>query len=374
MLRRPALLLSVFPALLLIAACNEKPVTEALDVTRPVKTMLIGTAETGGMRSFPAYIDAHRRAEMAFRVPGKVSELLVKEGEEVVEGQEVAKLDPTDFQIVVNDRQATFDNASKNFERAKDLVKQDFISQKDYDQLEAEFKNSRAALNTARQDLEYTSLRVPFAGSIAKRHIEQFEEVRAKQPVLSLQDVTSLEVKFNIPESIIRGIRIDEDEQGKPRDRVRVFATFENLPGEEIPLSFKEVSTKADERTQTFEVTYTMQQLDRSMILPGMTAMVTVDLSQVKSELMVFAVPVSAVVGDYKLEPKVWMVDMESMTVRPKAVKVGHMLGSSIEVLDGLEPDNRIVIAGTPFMVDGMKVTLMPELEQAEPRPDDPKQ
>lgn len=358
--------------LLLLVGCGEEPVPEVQDVSRPVKTLLIEVPESSGVRNFPARIDAHRKAELAFRVPGKVQELLVKEGDQVKEGQEVAKLDPTDFQIVVNDRQATFDNAKKNFSRAKELIKKGNISKMDYDRLEAEFKNTRAALNTASQDLEYTNLKAPFTGSIAKRHIQRFEEVQAKQEVLSLQDVTMLEVKFDVPESIVRGIRTDESEKAT-RDLVKLFATFEDLPGQEFPLSFKEVATKADAKTQTFEVTYTMEQLAEATVLPGMTATVTLDLTALGNAAVVFTVPVSAVVGDSKLDPRVWTVDQQSMTVKSHPVKVGRMLGDDIEVLEGLEPGSRIVTAGTPFLVEGMKVTLMPTPEQAEPRSDDPK-
>jgi RND family efflux transporter MFP subunit len=365
--------LSLILIAVLVGACAEKQPVQQADPVRPVKTMLIEAPETGGVRKFPARIDANRKAELAFRVPGKVQELLVKEGDRVTEGQEVAMLDPTDFQIVVNDRQATFSAANNNFKRAKGLIKDGFISQMDYDRLEAEFRNARAALETARQDLAYTSLKAPFSGSIAKRHIQRFEEVQAKQPVLSLQNVELLEVKFDIPESIVRGIRAAEDGEGAVRDRIRIFATFENLPGREFPMSFKEVATKADAKTQTFEVTYTMEQLADATILPGMTATVTADFSPFEAGAAVFAVPVSAVVGDYKLDPRIWAVDMQSMAVKPQPVKVGRMLGDSIEVLGGLEPGSRIVTAGTPFLVEGMKVTLLPELEQAEPRPDDPR-
>jgi len=358
---------------MLLGACAEKEPVQQADPVRPVKTMLIEAPEIGGVRNFPARIDANRKAELAFRVPGKVQELLVKEGDQVTEGQEVAMLDSTDFQIVVNDRQASYSAANNNFKRAKGLIKDGFISQMDYDRLEAEFKNARAALATARQDLAYTSLKAPFAGSIAKRHIQRFEEVTAKQPVLSLQNVQLLEVKFDIPESIVRGIRASEEDQQKASDLVTMFATFEDLPGRRLPLSFKEVATKADAKTQTFEVTYTMEQLVDATILPGMTATVTADFSEFETKAVVFAVPVSAVVGDYKMDPRVWAVDKQSMAVKPQPVKVGRMLGDSIEVLGGLEPGSRIVTAGTPFLVEGMKVSLMQELEQAEPRPDDPK-
>ncbi|HBH35995.1 MAG TPA: efflux RND transporter periplasmic adaptor subunit [Gammaproteobacteria bacterium] len=336
--------------------------------------MLMEAPDTHGVRNFPARIDANRKAELAFRVPGKVQELLVKEGDPVTEGQDVAKLDLTDFQIVVNDRQATFDNANKNFNRAKKLIEEGHISKVDYDRLEREFKNAGAALETARQDLEYTSLKAPFAGSIAKRHIERFEEVEAKQTVLSLQDVTVLVVKFDVPEAIIRDIRADRTRTGEGRDRVKFFATFENLPGQQFPLSFREAATRADPKTQTFEITFTMEQVAEATILPGMTATVTADLTALGEIGIVFTVPVSAVVGDYKLDPRVWTVDEQSMTVKPQEVKVGRMLGDNIEVLEGLEAGNRIVTAGTPFLVEGMKVTLMPTSEQAEPRADDPKQ
>ncbi len=364
-----ALILSA--PLLLLAGCGEEPPPETPDVSRPVKTVKIETPVTGGVRNFPARIDAADKAELAFRVPGKVQSLKVKEGDRVEAGQLVAELDPKDYEIVLNDRQATYDNSVKNYERAKGLIKKGFISQMDYDRLEAEFKNSRAALNAARQDLSYTKLEAPFKGLIAKRYIQQFEEVLAKQVVLDLQNVNALDVKFDVPESIIRGIRADEEERAQRRDAIKVTARFEGLPGQQFELKFKEVATKADPQTQTFEVTYLMDQVESATILPGMTANVTLDLSQLGDMEAVFSVPVSAVVGDYKLDPRAWVVDEVTMTVSPQSV--GRMMGEDIEVLEGLEPGMRIVTAGTPFLVEGMKVTLMANLEQAEPRPDDSK-
>ena len=357
----------------LLAGCSEEqpPQTEA--VPRPVKTMVIGGADATGVRSFPARIAAAARADLAFRVSGTVQDLPVKEGDRLKQGDLVARLDPTDYQIVVNDRQASFDKAKKNFERGKQLVDSGAISQRDFDRMEADFKSSQANLDTATQDLAYTELKAPFDGMIATRLVERFEEVQAKQAIAVLQNVDMLEVKFDIPESIIRGIRASGEEQRKKevRNNIKVVASFQEQPGREYPLTFKELSTKADAKTQTFEATYLMKQWEQGMVLPGMTANVTVDLSQYSSGEMTFNVPVSAVVGDYKLDPQVWTVDEASMTVSPRTVKIGYLVGDGIEVLEGLEPGARVVTAGTPFLVEGMRVTLMPELEQAEPRPED---
>jgi len=242
----------------------------------------------------------------------------------------------------------------------------------DFDRLEAEFKSAQAALETAQQDLTYTELKAPFDGSVARRLVERFEEVQAKQPIAVLQNVNRLEVKFDVPESIIRGVRASRKETGTDaRNGVRVFATFVDQPGREYPLVFKEISTKADPQTQTFEATYLMDQWEKGVVLPGMTASVTVDLAGYVDTAVVVTVPVSAVVGDYKLAPQVWTVDESSMTVSPRAVKIGRLSGNEIELLEGIEPGTRIVTAGTPFLAEGMKVRLMPDIEQAEPRAED---
>ena len=354
------------------AGCAEKQPPQPEAVVRPVKTMVVAGADASGLRSFPARIAAAARADLAFRLPGTVQELPIKEADRLQKGDLVARLDPTDYQIVVDDKQATFDKAKKNFERGEKLIESGAISRVDFDRLEAEFKNARAALKTATQELAYTELRAPFDGMIATREVERFEEVLAKQTIAILQNIEMLEVKFDTPESIIRGIRTGGDDAGKmARDNIQVFASFEGQPGVKYPLVFKEIATKADAKTQTFEVTYLMKQWEQGTVLPGMTATVTMDFSDYIDRLMTFTVPVSAVVGDYKLDPRVWTVDEASMTVSPRPVKVGRLVGHGIEVTEGLEPGARIVTAGTPFLVEGMQVTLMPELEQAEPRPED---
>jgi RND family efflux transporter MFP subunit len=362
-------------ALSLFGCGSEEPEAPPAEVVRPVKTIVVAAPESGGIRHFPARIDANRKAELSFRVSGKVSELAIKEGDRVEEGQLIARLDPTDYQITVNDRQAAFDNAKKNFERAKKLVKKGHISKMDHDRLEAEFKSTRAALNEANQNLSYTELHAPFDGMIAQRYIQAFEEVQAKQPAVALNDVSTLEVKFDVPESIIRGIRTAraDEPQSERAVHIPVYAEFEGMPERRFPLRFKEAATRGDSKTQTFEVTYTMERPDGVALLAGMTANVTVDLSHFLQVGTVVNIPAAAVVGDVALQPKVWVVDANTLTVTPKAVKVGAMAEDDIEVLDGLSPGERIVVAGAPYLVDGMKVTLMPTIEQAEPRKNEPR-
>ncbi|RRJ83486.1 efflux RND transporter periplasmic adaptor subunit [Aestuariirhabdus litorea] len=323
--------------------------------------MVVSSPETASVRVFPGVIDANQKVELAFRVSGKLKSLPVREGEVVTEGQVIAQLDPADYQIVERDRKARYQEAKANFDRAAQLLPQGYISKADYDRLEATFKSADAALSEARQNLEYTTLKAPFSGRVAKRLVENFQEVQAKQTIVELQDTSSLEVKIDIPESDVKRMREDSV-------RPVLVARFGPSQDQNFALKVKEYSTVADTKTQTFRVTLSMDSPTSFTVLPGMTTSVVMhtslgDLTGIASYL----IPLDAVHGDIKLDPQVWVVDASTMTLKGVPVKVGAMHDNSIEVVEGLQEGDRIVTAGVAFLTEGQKVRLMKEIEQAEP-------
>ncbi len=356
--------------LFLLPACQSKDSEPVKEAARPVKTMIIGSAGRGGVRNFPGRVDASVRADLSFRVDGKLAKLPVKEGDDVNRGQVLAELEPTDYQIIVNDKQAGFNRAQADYNRAKKLIGQGHISRMDYDRIEADYKSRLADLNKAKQDLSYTVLKAPFSGTIARRYVQNFEEVVLNEVVFALRDNTLLEVKINVPENIM--LRITSNGEEADED-IPVFASFDSVPGKQYPLTFKEISTKADDKTKTFLATYTMPAPKELSVLPGMTATVTADLSKELSSASqhVYYLPISAVTGDAKLGSRIWVVDEDTMRVHPRPVKLGEMKGSTIEVLEGIEGLERIIIAGAGYMADGMKIRFMDQPEQAEPRAED---
>ncbi len=185
-----------------------------------------------------------------------------------------------------------------------------------------------------------------------------------------MQDNNSLQVKVAVPENIIRSMRPRNGDQSNA-SQVPTWASFDNHPGKTFALTMREVSTRADAATQTFEVTYTMPAPEDFMVFPGMTATVTADLSQVTAAERRFSLPATAVTADPELEPFVWVVEEPAMTVRKLPVAVGRLTGSSIEVEGGLEPGQRVVIAGVGYLAEGMEVRLLSQREEAEPRADE---
>ena len=320
----------------LLSGCGREESEPPPPASRPVKLFTVDGGSSEAIRTFPGRVDATQRAELAFRVSGQLQELLIKEGDLVEEGQVLARLDPTDYKIVLEDRQANFDNAERNFERGKELIVDGNISRLDYDTMEANYRTASAALTAAEQDLEYTVLTAPFKGRIARRNVENFEEIIARQTVIWLQNITVLDVIFDLPESVVRSVRGNASNDGNLRSSetagtVRATAQFEGRAGRSFPLRPKELATKADEQTQTFRATFTMDAPEDFNVLPGMTANVVIDLTAVVDKDVVKWVPVRAVQADNGLEPRVWVLDPASMTVSSRAVEVGRMSGRSIQ-------------------------------------------
>ena len=341
-----------------ISGCEEAAQTFVAS-SRPVKTMVIGDTQSGDSRSFPAVVDAIQKADISFRVDGKVQKILVKEGDEVKKGQILAELDPTDFKITLNDRQASYDTAKANYDRAVKLVKKGAISQFEHDDIRAKFHTAKANLNTAKQDLIYTKLKANFDGYIAKRHVEKFEEVIFSQTIFSLEDVSALKIKIDVPENLM--IIINRTPKGKRK----MHAVFDNISNREFPVSYLESSTKADPNTKTFKVTLKMVTPENYNVLPGMTATVIAELFPLEAQSeSTIALPVSAVISDNNKQATVWVVDEKTMTVNPKKVTAGLMIGDTMQV-EGLNPGERVVIAGAPFLRNNMKVTLLETGEQA---------
>ncbi len=357
--RQKLSIITLLSSSLLLTAC-EAPQAPVVVHSRPVKSIVIGSATSGGMRTFPAIVDAIQKADISFRVRGKIQKILVKEGDKVKKGQLLAELDPTDFKIRLQDQQASFNTAKANYDRAEILVKKGAISKVDRDNLRAKFFTAKANLEKARQELKYTKLTASFNGLIAKRYIENFEQVLSSQNIFALENISALKLKIDVPENMIIAINRNHKEKRK------LFARFDSIKDRSFPLSFVEASTKADPTTRTFAITLKMDNPKHYNILPGMTAMVYAQIhtDETRSARTV-ALPLSAVVANSKKQSVVWVVDKKTMTVHPEKVTADFFAGNTIRV-SGLKPGERIVTAGAAFLRDGMKVTLLKTGEQPE--------
>jgi RND family efflux transporter MFP subunit len=337
-------------AALLLAGCGGEEVSEPAPVVRPVKMLTVGavSAESGPL-SLPGRVEASDQVDLSFRVGGPLIELPVREGDEVRRGRLVARIDPRDFEIRLNSALAQQEKARADFDRISALYEKEAVSRAQLDQARSALDVTSAALEDARANLEDTSLRAPFSGTVGTTYVQNYQDVRPKEPILSLVNVRSVDVVVDVPERLIAGARGEEGG--------RLVARFDVAEGREFDLAMKEIAREADPRTQTYRATLTMPQPEGINVFPGMTATVVhypPAGSQAAERLLV---PAIAVFADEAGQSHVWVVDPEGMTVHRRAVATGDLSGSDrIEIVDGLDPGETIAVSAVSHLREGMQV------------------
>ena len=339
---------------LISISCGEEQ-ADAPPVVKPVKTIKVAGFGEGEI-TFPAQVEAGEKVLMSFRVSGRIIELPVREGEEIRRGQLIARLDPKDYQIAVNQARAEYNKAEADLKRYQKLYEKDAVPLADLDLRISQRDVTKAQLDEAEKNLTYTYMRAPFTGRIGRRYVENFMDVRSNEQIVDLNDITSVEIKVDVPESIISLSRTIGDKL-----ELKNFAEFETAPGKQYQLQIKEVSNRADPLTQTFEVTLTMPQPDDIALLPGMNALVRLE-AKIKSDVDFDArirIPAIAVMGADDEGSYVWTIKKEDMTVHRTRVELGQMSGQeNIFITDGLMGGELLVVAGMKSLQEGMKVQL----------------
>jgi multidrug efflux system membrane fusion protein len=338
------------------SGCGKKEEPVKKEVVRPVKTMTIQAAGTSALRSYPGQVRASRRVDLAFKVAGPLVELPVEEGQDVKRGQLIARILPRDFKIRLEQAKAKALEAEQQYQRYRDLYVKKQVSKADFDKYKSQRDVAVARQEDAQNALKDTNLKAPFNGNIAKRYVENFEEVQAKQPIVFLQDISKVELLVNVPERDMATVRGDI--------KADAFALFPTAPGKRFPLDLKEYSTRADPKTQTYQVVLVMPQPQGVHILPGMTGTVEVEIKEKSTERPQIVIPAIAVLADSDGSAYTWGVDEKAMTIRKLPLKVGEMTGSEkIVVNEGLKGGEIIVVAGGTKLEDGMKVRFWEDQE-----------
>lgn len=333
-----------------LSACQQEADVVPDPSARPVKTMVVEETREIRELSLPAVIEAGRSAELTFQIAGTVVELNMVEGQPVVEGALLARLDQRDARNRVAQSQAEFDNAEAEFERATRLFEQDAIARSVLESRETQRDVAEASLATSRKALSDTELRAPFSGVISKTDVREFQNVQAKEAVANIQS-RDLEAIVNVPSIIVAQL---------PRVQSRgVSIQLDALPGVMLPATLNEARTEADASTSTFRVSFSFEAPEEVLILPGMTATAFASVAAASGEEqdLGVSIPLSAVLakGDDKF---VWRIDPDSNQVQAATIEVGSgATPGAVRLISGLEPGDEIVIAGASYLTENQLVS-----------------
>jgi RND family efflux transporter MFP subunit len=365
------------------------------------------------VRIFPGKVEASRKVELAFQVPGILVKLPVREGQRVTKGELIAELRQDEFRARLKALQGQLDqaraglraaqsgerpeqrarleaqvraadaklnNARVEYERSAQLVRAGAVPRSEYDLASTKYRVAREEHDAALQALEKgmigreedidarmaevrglegrvvearvqvddTTLIAPYDGVIAKRFVEQNQNVRAKEAIVRFQDVDEIDIAVDVPEAVMAA-------DLRSADIVQLLAEFSGAPGLQFPVRLKEIAQQADQTTQTFRVRTGMKAPSGVNLLPGMTAAVTLAYRRADVLGDRILVPVSAVSTDAAGTSTTWVLGPDE-TVSRRPVKLGEMTGGQVEIVEGLQPGERIAVAGVTHLREGMKV------------------
>ena len=365
-----SLLIKLFPIVFVLFAlngCQEEVPKKKM--VRSVRAMHVTDASEVAKRLFPGQAKATQEVDLSFRVAGPLITRPVDVGDTPRKGQELARIDPRDFQVELRNAKGQLEKTEAELRRAKSdhkrvirIQKQDSgaISQAMIDRKRqlvesnrAGIRSLQAAVDSAKDKLDYAYLKAPFDGVVTAIYVENYEDVKPKQPIIRLIDHSQIEMIVNIPESLIS--KADDLKTAGKVFRVR----FDSFPDREVEAQIKEIGKEASKTTRTYPVTLVMDQPEDIKILPGMAgnARSTVSIGETKGRSQV-VVPETAIFSPDE-NTYVWVIDDKTKKVSKREVKTGKLLESGIEVLEGIQPGEWVATAGVHYLKEGQQVRVL---------------
>ncbi|MCC6233463.1 MAG: efflux RND transporter periplasmic adaptor subunit [Verrucomicrobiales bacterium] len=303
--------------------------------------------------AYLATVKGRNQLTLSFRVPGIVDRIGPgpgqgdwEEGVSVAAGQLLAQLKPTDFLAASNSAAAQANLDRLQLERAQRLLREGAASQQDYDRAVAASRASDAALELRRQDLIESRITAPFAGTILKREVSAGETIGAGRPVLTVADLSEVEVEVGIPDRLIGSLRVGST----------VPVSLSALGEGALDGVVKEVGVAAQEGSRLFRVVIRLPNLDRR-IRPGMAA--SVHLEEGGGRPQGVLVPLSSLVARSDRDLAVFVVS--NGVARERRVRTRDILRSSIVVTEGIRAGETVVVAGASQLYDGAQVEVAEE-------------
>lgn len=191
-------------------------------------------------------------------------------------------------------------------------------------------------------------MRAPFNGVVARRHIDNFTNIRAGETIVLLQNLDTVHLVFDVPGvDVMIWAAADFDD---------IDFTVE-LTGSDLALTATELvefSTQADAGTQTYQARISVQVPEAVTALSGMVGRVRMELPY--TGVTYPRVPITALATTPEGDSFVWVVDPASQAVAARPVTTGKMDGDQVTITDGLEAKTSIVIAGVSRLSEGLVI------------------
>lgn len=349
--RRPVVV-ALLVACLLATGCDEPP--PPVEVVRPIRAIRVVDAEALASRSFPCRAQPVQEVNIAFDVPGRLIERPVDVGTEVAAGDLLARLNSRDFENALARAEARATQARAMHDRVAEARRSGAVSEQDLTNAKADLDAASSEVEICAKALADTQLRAPFQGMVVATYVQNFQNVQAKQPVLRLVDISSIECVVHVPESLISAVPYVQEIQ----------VTFDAFPNHQVEAAISAIGREASEITRTFPITIVMGQPDGVEILPGMAGRAVARAVLPEDPAGAgYDVPMSALFTDDGRRSLVWVIDPESGTASRREVEP-LASGPTGMRIRGVAPGEWVAVTAVHFLREGQRVRLQTERDR----------
>ena len=330
---------------------------------RPARVIEISYHLRGRSTVMAGTVVPRIEATFGFRVAGKIVERLVDVGATVHQGQVIARLDPADYRLAVDNARAALASAEADWQRAKAdheryqalrntaayMAQTMETRQSAAMTAQARVDQARSQLATAENNLAYTVLHADATGVVTAVVAEVGQVMAQGQGVVKVARTDELEILVGVPENRLAAMRQVPE------------ATFElwSDKGKKYAARLRELSPSADPVTRTYPARFTVVERPAFIGL-GMTATLTFERADLAP---VANVPLSAIF-QHGTQPAVWVVDRATGEVSLRDVTIARWRDDTAAILSGVKQGELVATAGVHKLEPGQKVKPVPAAER----------
>lgn len=298
-----------------------------------------------------ASLEAVQGVMVTAELKGKVEDIAFKPGEMVRTGDLLVQQDISSETAQLRASEATVALAKLTLERTRKLLKEKTVSQSQYDNADAQYKEAAAQLDTIRSAISKKTIRAPFAGRLGIRLINQGQILNEGDAIVSLQSLDPIFVNFSLPQQQLAQVRTG----------LSVRVTTDVLPGRVVEGKITAINPAVDAATRNIRMQATAAN-PQEQLRPGMFVNVAVVLP---AREKVLPIPATAVLyapyGDsvFVVEEKKTAKNSRPIkTVHQQFVRLGEKRGDFIAVLSGLKEGETVVSTGVFKLRNGQAVVV----------------
>jgi len=289
-------------------------------------------------------------------VAGRLIKIDGEIGKKVQKQELIARIDDELYSLAVDQAQAQFINAKaayekaqKDIERYRILLEKEEISEGEFEvnrlqheQAKAAYLSSEASVKTTERQLRNSRITSPITGEIAVKYVEEGNMITINQSIVKVVDISKIKVRINLSELDIINVRA-----GMP-----VTILIDAFPDKKFNGTVAAIGPEANQETHTFPVEIIVPNNQAPMIRSGMIARVSIETQVLHN---VTLVPMDALVERYG---KDCVFVVENGKARECDVVLGATSGSFVQIVDGVQPGELVVVVGQFGLEDGAPVRI----------------